>query len=48
MTRRQYIKRYYNHRRRERLNNQHKTQALDILGAVLFALIIGGVFFFAR
>jgi len=48
MTRKQYIKRYYNHRRRERLNNQRKTQALDILGAVLFGLIIGGVFFFAR
>lgn len=48
MTRRQYIKRYYNHRRRERLRDQRKTQALDILGAVLFGLIIGGVFFFAR
>ena len=27
---------------------ERKAQALDILGAVLFGLMIGGVFFFAR
>lgn len=27
---------------------ERKAQALDMVGAILFALIIGGVFFFAR
>ena len=48
MTRKQYIKRYYNHKRRERLRKQRKAQALDMLRAVLFGLMIGGVLFLAR
>lgn len=27
---------------------KRKEQALDMLGAILFGLVIGGVFFFAR
>lgn len=48
MTRKQYIKRYYKRKRRARLRNQRKSQALDMLGAVLFGIMIGAVLFLAR
>lgn len=47
MTRKQYNT-WYHRQKRAELKKAKRQARLDLLGALLFALVMGGVLFFAR